>query len=81
MIEHRAVLGIAHNHLAVDILARQVGTHVEFAGVSRRGNFLGGAEKLNLIAEFDRMTPAREKLRAAGSCYAIDLDGLRLEEE
>jgi hypothetical protein len=81
MIEHGAVFRIAHNHLALHILAGEVRAHVELTGIARPRNSLRGAEKLELIAELDRMTPSSEELRARRMRFTVDLDRVCLEQE
>ena len=65
----------------MDVLPRQVSSHVKLAGISRPLHWLRGAEKPDLVAELDGVSPAREKLGATRAGLAVDLDRSRLEEK
>ena len=62
----------------MDILPRQIRSHVELAGISWPFDFLRGAEEPDFIAEFDGMPPARQEFCPAWPRLAVDLDRLCL---
>ena len=51
------VLRIANKQQSANVTTRQIGAHVEFAGISRRRDWLRGSRKLQFIAKFRRTAP------------------------
>ena len=74
MAENRPVLGITHDELALDILPRQIGSHVKFPRISRLSYSLSRAKKPDPVAELHSMTPARQKLYVTPARFAVDLN-------
>src|SRR6266487_1041889 len=53
----RAVFRIANEKHSTNIAAREIRTHIEFAGISRRRDWLGSSKKLQFITKFRRAFP------------------------
>ena len=52
-----AVLRIANEEEPANIVTREVGAHIEFAGISRRRDDFRNSKKLQFIAKFGRAFP------------------------
>src|SRR5947207_950670 len=53
----RAVLRVPDEKRSAHIVPRKISTHVKFAWISRRGNWLGRSQKFQFIAKFGRPFP------------------------
>src|SRR6478672_7319321 len=80
-IHESAVFWITDNQRALNVLAREVGAHVEFAWIARSIDWLRGAEESDLIAEFNGVPPADKQFRAHGVRFTIDFDRCRLQKK
>src|SRR5437868_2624714 len=81
MAKNYPVFGIAHDQLALDILPRKIRSHIKLAGIARFSYSLRRSEKFDLVAELNRVAPAREEFGVAGVDLAVDVNGFGLQKE
>src|SRR5437773_12259522 len=68
------VLRIANKQQSANVTTRQIGAHVEFAGISRRRDWLSDSRKLQFVAKFRRTAPTHLPDRACQLLPAFRLD-------
>jgi hypothetical protein len=74
MADQRAVLRITSEEHSTDVMPCQVGTHIEFAGVSWRRDWLGSSKKFQFIAELQHALPTDLPDCARGFGFTFELN-------
>src|SRR5437016_2019876 len=72
---------ISHKQTSPHILAREIRTHVELAGIPRWRDWLGNSKKFQFIAELWIPPPAHEQRRLRWPAPPFKLDRFELEQK
>jgi hypothetical protein len=72
--DQRAVLRVTSEEHSTDIMPRQVSAHIEFAGVARRADRLGGSKKFQFIAKLRSAFPTDLPDCARGFAFAFEFN-------
>src|SRR5207245_5627112 len=67
------VLRVPDEKRSAHIVPRKISTHIKFAWISRRGNWLGSSKKFQFIAKFGRPFPTHPPDCLGQLVYACEL--------
>src|SRR5205814_1701195 len=79
--ENPAIFRIAHDEKIFDVASRQVCTHIEFAGITRRFNRLQRSEKRKLIAHAWPAAPTNKNGRIPPNLLLIDFRAVQFQQK